>query len=131
MNDFQGFDNRNNGAGIAGTLAGVLSGLGTFIGLESLWWRMGWGPGNWNRSDIFHSYWLAFIGHVNPSYKGDLGTWISFENWLRARHQYDAFMAAFWVPFLVGTMIGLVTAWFVVRTVNKSGASYVRGSRIN
>ena len=28
MNDFQGFDNRNNGAGIAGTLVGVLSGTG-------------------------------------------------------------------------------------------------------
>ena len=39
MNDFQGFDNRNNGAGIAGTL----SGPGTFTGLESLWGRMGWG----------------------------------------------------------------------------------------
>ena len=43
MNQFQGFDNRNNGGGIAGTTAGILCGLGTFIGFESFWWRMGWG----------------------------------------------------------------------------------------
>ena len=130
MTQFQGFDNRNNGGGIAGIFVGTLCGLGTFIGLESFWWRMGWGPGDWNRSDIFHAYWLAFIGHVIPSYKGDLGTWISFGNWLRSRHQYDSFAAAFWIPFLVGIMTGLLTAWLVVRSANRSGSSYVRGSQI-
>lgn len=131
MNNFQGFDNQNNGAGVGGVLAGLLAGCGTWIGLEILWWRLGWGPGHWSRSDIFHAYWLAFWSHLYPSYKGDLGTWASFEAWLRAQHQYDAFVASFWFPFIAGSLAGLVTAWFVVRIANrKNTAAFIRGSRV-
>jgi hypothetical protein len=131
MNNFQGFDNQNNGAGVGGVLAGLLAGCGTWIGLEILWWRLGWGPGHWSRSDIFHAYWLAFWSHLYPPYKGDLGTWGSFETWLRAQHQYDAFVASFWAPFLVGTTIGILVAAAVVRAINKKGAAVLRGGRLS
>ena len=130
MSHFQGFDDRKNGAGILGLLAGLLAGAGTVLLEVREWWAWGWGPGNWSRSDILHSYWLAFFGHLNPSYKGDLGTWGSFEGYLRSHHQYDAFVASFWVPFLVGSVVGILTGLWVFRLVNKKGGTYIRGSRI-
>lgn len=131
MNNFQGFDDRNNGAGIAGFLAGISSGIGTFLLGVREWWAWGWGPGNWSRSDILHAYWLAFWSHLHPPYKGDLGTWGSFEAYLRAHRQYDAFVASFWVPFLAGSGVGLLVAWFVVRIANrKNRAAFIRGSRV-
>lgn len=131
MAEFRGFDNQNNGAGTAGILAGFVVGTGTFLLVVREWWEWGWGPGHWSRSDIFHTYWLAFWGHLNPSYRGDLGTWGSFEAWLRAHHQYDSFVASFWVPFLAGSMVGILTAWLVVRAFNRQRKSYLRGSRIH
>ena len=135
MNDFQGFDDRNNGAGITGALAGILAGTGTFLLGVREWWTWGWGPWDWSgsagKSDTIHSYWLAFFGHLKPAYKGDLGTWGSFESWLRNRHQYDAFVASFWVPFLVGSMLGLLVGFWVFRSMNRKGAAYLRGGRFN
>ena len=135
MNDFQGFDNRNNGAGIAGLLVGITTGAGTFLLGVREWWVWGWGPWSWSypqgKSATIHAYWLALVGHVNPSYKGDLGTWGSFEAGLRGSHQYDAFVASFWVPFLIGASIGLLAAWLVVRASNRKGAAYLRGGRFD
>ena len=131
MSYFRGFDEQENGAGILGALAGLLSGGAVFLLAEREWWAWGWGPGNWSRSVILHAWWLAFMGHVNPSYMGDLGSWPHLSAWLRSHHQYDAFVASFWVPFLIGTSVGILAAWFLVRAVNRRGPAYVRGSRIN
>ncbi|MGL3709472.1 hypothetical protein ACSYAY_01210 [Leptospirillum ferriphilum] len=131
MNNFQSFDDRDNGAMLTGVLAGCLSGSGAFLVVIKEWWAWGWGPGGWSWSDIAHAYWLAFAGHLFPSYKGDLGTWNAFREWLRLRHQYDAFTASFWVPFLIGLSVGLAVGWIVVRAVNRKGASYIRGAKFN
>ncbi len=131
MNNFQGFDNRSNGAGVAGWLAGSLAGTGTFLLGIREWWAWGWVPGHWSRSGILHAYWLAFWGHLKPDYEGDLGTWGSFEAGLRAQHLYDAFVASFWVPFLIGAMVGILAGWLAVRAVNRNGAAYLRGGKFN
>ncbi|MHB8544824.1 MAG: hypothetical protein ACYC9S_12620 [Leptospirales bacterium] len=135
MNHFQGFDDQNKGSGIVGILVGSLAGIGAFVGSEWAWWRMGWGPWIWSgpagRSETIHAFWLAFFGHLNPSYSGDLGTWVSFASWLKSRHEYDAFVASFWIPFLIGAIVGLLSGLLVSGTINKKGAAYVRGSRIN
>ncbi len=131
MNNFQGFDNRNNDAGIAGWLAGCLSGIGTFLLGVREWWAWGWGPGHWSRSDIFHAYWLAFVGHLYSPYEGDLGTWGSFEAYLRSHHQYDSFVASFWIPFLAGSTLGILVGWLVVRALSKKDAAYLRGGKFN
>ena len=131
MNHFQGFDDRKNGAGILGLLAGVLVGVGTVLLEVREWWAWGWGPGDWSRADILHAYWLAFFGHLNPSYEGDLGTWGAFEAYLRSHHQYDAFVASFWVPFLVGTMVGLLVGFWIFKSMNKKPPAFIRGGRFN
>lgn len=131
MNNFHGFDDQKNGAGILALLAGLASGTGAFLLVVREWWAWGWGPGNWSRADILHSYWLAFFGHSNPSYKGDLGTWLEFETLLRRHHQYDAFVASFWVPFLVGTMVGLLVGFWIFKSMNKKPPAFIRGGRFN
>lgn len=137
MNNFQGFDNQNNGAKITGTLAGTLTGIGTFIGFENVWWRLGWGPWAWSvpsgSSATLHAYWLAIAGHIYPTYKGDFKnhpTWFSFESWLRNVHQYDAFMASFWIPLIVSIIAGILVGVRVVRAINRKDAAYVRGGQI-
>ena len=42
MNNFQGFDDQQNGSGIVGFLAGSLAGIGMYLGCEWAWWRTGW-----------------------------------------------------------------------------------------
>jgi hypothetical protein len=130
MNNIQGFDQRNNDAGTVGILAGIVAGAGTFLLGIREWWGWGWGPGNWSRADIFHAYWLAFFGYLFPSYKSDLGTWFSLEAWLRSRHQYDAFVASFWIPFIVSGIVGFVVGLLVSQAINRQGKNYRRGSRI-
>jgi len=131
MNQFRGFDDQKNGAGLLGVLAGILTGSGMLLISIREWWAWGWGPGNWSRPDILHAYWLAFFGHLNPSYKGDLGTWPAFESWLRIHHRYDAFVASFWVPLLVSICVGFLVGLLVSRATNKKYPPFVRGARIN
>ena len=131
MNNFQSFDDRNNGAGIAGSLVGSLAGAGIFLLVLREWWAWGWGPGHWNRSAILHAYWLAFWGNLNPAYEGDYGTWGALKLRLLSHHVFDSFVASFWIPFLMGTSVGILTSWLVVRAINRKGPAYVRGSRIN
>jgi hypothetical protein len=131
MNEqFQGFDEKGNNAGLMGALTGAVAGtVSVLFGIRE-WWAWGWGPEDWNRSTILHAYWLAFVGHLVPTYRSDFGAWEDFRNWLLLHHEYDAFVASFWVPMLVGTMVGLLAAVSVVRAMNrKSGGKYIRGSR--
>ncbi len=130
MSHFQGFDNQNNEAKTAGLLTGIVLGSVTFLLGVREWWSWGWGPGNWSRSDILHAYWLAFWGNLNPSYVGDLGSWGNLKSWLLDHHAFDSFVASFWVPVIVGATIGILTAWFVIRAINKQKKGYIRGSRI-
>lgn len=131
MNQFSGFDEQNNGSGIFGILAGMAAGTGLFLLGAREWWAWGWGPGNWSRSEILHAYWLAFWGSLNPSYEGDLGTWSSLRRGLLSHHEYDAFVASFWGPFLLGSIVGLLTGFLVVKALGKKDPAYIRGSRIN
>ena len=135
MNNFQGFDDQKNGSEIVASLAGSLAGIGAYLGAEWAWWHLGWGPWNWSvsagRSDTIHAYWLAFFGHLNPSYKGDFGTWLEFEIWLRSRHMYDAFVASFWVPLTVSVITGILIGFWIFRSMNKKEAPFIRGGRFN
>lgn len=131
MNNFQGFDAKDDGALLAAVLMGCLTGGGVFLLVLSEWWAWGWGPGLWSRSDIARAYWLSFVGHLFPSYKGDMGTWSALREWLHSHHQYDAFVASFWIPFMIGLSVGSLTAWLVVRAVNRRVPAYIRGARIN
>lgn len=133
MAEFQGFDNQNNGAGTAGLLSGIVLGIGTFLFGIREWWKWGWGAWSWadpeGKSDTIHAYWLAFWGHLIPTYKGDFGTWWLFSTWLHNHHKYDSFVASFWVPFIIGSSVGILTAWFVVRASNRQRKNFLRGSR--
>lgn len=141
MAEFQGVDNRNNDAGLAGLLVGIVSGTGTFIGLENVWWRMGWGPWNWSgpygKSATIHAYFLYFLYSIHrffPNHVSDLNngqTWFEFSNWLISNHLNDSFFASFWIPLAVGILVGLVSAWLVVRAINRQRKNYLRGSRIH
>lgn len=132
MNDFRGFDDRKNGAGLMGSLAGILTGTGSILISIREWWAWGWGPGNWSRSDILHAYWLAFFGHLNPSYEGDLKmTWPAFGLWLQSHRQYDAFVASFWIPFIVSGILGFLVGMLVFRSIDKKSDTYIRGGRVN
>ena len=137
MANIQGSDNRNNDAGLAGLLVGIVSGTGTFIGLENVWWRMGWGPWNWlnpgGKSATIHAYFLYAIHHFFPNHVSDLNngqTWFEFRNWLISNHLNDAFFASFWVPLVLGILVGLATAWLVLRASNRQRKNFLRGSRI-
>ena len=138
MAEFQGVDNRNNDAGLAGFLVGIVSGTGTFIGLENVWWRLGWGPWDWSdpqgKSATIHAYFLYLIHRVFPDHVSDLNngqTWFDFHAWLISNHLNDSFFASFWIPLSVGILTGLAMAWFVVRSINRQRKSYLRGSRIH
>ena len=139
MAEFQGLDNRNNDAGIAGVLLGSVCGTGTFIGVENVWWRMGWGPWEWRpgsggKSSTIHAYFLYSIHHIFPNHVSDLNhgqTWFEFHAWLISNHINDAFFASFWVPLVLGILVGLASAWFVVRAINRQRKSFLRGSRIH
>ena len=138
MAEFQGLDNRNNGAGIAGFLLGSVVGVGTFIGAEWAWWSMGLGPWNWaasgGKSATIHAYFLYAIHRLFPKHVSDLNhgqTWFEFRNWLISNHLNDSFFASFWIPLAVGILVGLATAWFGVRAINRQRKSYLRGSRIH
>ena len=135
MNNFQGFDDQKNEAGIVGLLAGSLSGIGTYIGSEWAWWSMGLGPWAWSgpsgRSATVHAYWLVIVGHLKASYEGDWGTWFSFESLLRNRHQYDAFVASFWIPLIVSVTFGILIGVRVAGAMNRKGASYLRGGKFS
>jgi hypothetical protein len=137
MAEFQGLEKQNNDAGLAGLLVGIVSGTGTFIGLENVCWRMGWGPWNWSGPEgqwaTIHAYFLYAIHHFFPNHVSDLNngqTWFEFRNWLISNHINDAFFASFWVPLVLGILVGLATAWLVVRASNRQRKNYLRGSRI-
>ena len=137
MAEFQGLEKQNNDAGLAGLLVGIVSGTGTFIGLENVCWRMGWGPWNWSGPEgqwaTIHAYFLYVIHHFFPNHVSDLNngqTWFEFRNWLISNHINDAFFASFWVPLVLGILVGLATAWLVVRASNRQRKNYLRGSRI-
>ncbi|AKS22740.1 MAG: Hypothetical protein C75L2_00030088 [Leptospirillum sp. Group II 'C75'] len=137
MNNIQGFDQQNNDAGTAGILAGIVIGIGSYLGLETLWWKAGFGPWNWSTSDLksatIHAYFLCLIHRFFPNHVSDLNggqTWFEFRNWLISNHLNDAFFASFWIPLTVGILAGILTAWFVTRAINRQGKNYRRGSRI-
>ena len=138
MSHFQGFDHQNNGAGTAGILAGIMTGVGTFLGSEWAWWKAGFGPWPWvnpdGKSATIHAYFLYLIHSVFPNHVSDLNdgqTWGEFHYWLISHHLNDSFFASFWIPLTLGILAGLLTAWFVFRSVNRPRAGYIRGSRIN
>ena len=138
MGEFQGLDNRNNDSGIAGLLSGIVSGIGTFLGAEWLWWKGGFGPWNWlnpgGKSATIHAYFLYAIHRFFPDHVSDLNhgqTWFEFRDWLISNHINDAFFASFWIPLSLGILAGFATAWFVVRAINRQRKSYLRGSRIH
>ena len=136
MAEFQGLENQNNDAGIAGVLLGSVCGIGTFIGVENVWWRMGWGPWPWanpvEKSSTIHAYFLYSIHRFFPNHVSDLNngqTWFEFRAWLISNHINDSFFASFWVPLSLGILAGLATAWFVVRASNRQRKNFLRGSR--
>ena len=138
MAEFQGLENQNNDAWLAGLLVGIVSGSGTFIGLENVWWRIGWGPWTWldsgGKSATIHAYFLYSIHRFFPNHVSDLNngqTWFDFHDWLISNHHNDSFFASFWIPLTVGILVALATAWFVVRAINRQRKSYLRGSRIH
>lgn len=120
--------NDRSGAGLPALLAALATGVGTLVFAIKAWWAMGWGPGNWAGNDIRRAYWLAFWGHLDRAYVGDLGSWPDFKAGLIANHMFDSFLASWWVPFALAMTVALLTAWGVVRLL-KSGPRFVRGSR--
>jgi|ACXJ01.1.fsa_nt_gi hypothetical protein len=142
MGEFRGFDNQNNDAGMAGLLAGLLAGVGTYLGSEWAWWKAGFGPWTWDRPegkpDTIHSYFLYAVHPIFPAHVSDLSdrrlgsaTWSEFRNRLIYNHINDSFFSSFWVPLTLGILAGLATAWIVVRAINRQRKSYLRGSRIH
>ena len=138
MSEGEEFGNRNSNAGMVGFLTGILAGAGTYLGSEWAWWKGGFGPWTWNSPDgkpgTIHAYFLYLIHSVFPNHVSDLNggqTWGEFRYWLISHHLNDSFFASFWVPLTLSFLTGLVTAWFVVRTINRQRKSYLRGSRIH
>ena len=137
MAHFQGFDDRNNGAGQTGSLIGIVTGIGSYLGLETLWWTAGFGPWSWSNPDLksatIHAFFLYLIHPIFPNHIGDINhgqTWFEFHDWLVRGGANDSFFAAFWVPLTLAILIGILTAWLVVRAINRQGKNYRRGSRI-